>query len=40
MRNGTRNGYGVVWSADGSILMAGRWVNGELVEPAAKPDGQ
>lgn len=39
MRNGTRNGLGVVWGPDGQIVMAGRWVNGELVEPA-KPAGQ
>lgn len=39
MRNGTRNGLGVVWGADGQVVMAGRWVNGELVEPA-RPSGQ
>jgi hypothetical protein len=33
LRDGNRNGYGVVWSADGSVVMAGRWANGELVEP-------
>jgi hypothetical protein len=35
--DGARNGYGVVWSRDGQILMAGRWRNGELVEPMAVP---
>lgn len=34
LRNGERNGIGIVWSADGTVAMAGRWVNGELVEPA------
>ena len=34
LRNGTRNGLGVVWGPDGSVLAAGRWANGELVEPA------
>lgn len=34
LRDGNRNGFGIVWSADGSVVMAGRWVNGELVEPA------
>jgi hypothetical protein len=33
LRDGNRNGFGIVWSADGSVAMAGRWVNGELVEP-------
>jgi len=33
MRNGVRNGLGVVWSADGQIVQAGRWENGQLVEP-------
>lgn len=33
MKNGVRDGLGVVWSADGEVSMAGRWVNGELVEP-------
>jgi len=33
LRNGVRNGLGVVWGADGSVAMAGRWANGELVEP-------
>ena len=40
VRNGARNGYGVVWSADGQLVMAGRWENGQLVEsakPAAAP---
>jgi hypothetical protein len=35
LRDGNRDGFGVVWSADGTIVMAGRWANGELVEPAA-----
>lgn len=35
LRNGNRDGFGVVWSADGTVVMAGRWSNGELVEPAA-----
>lgn len=41
LRNGVRNGIGVVWGADGSVAMAGRWANGELVEPmkAATPAG-
>jgi hypothetical protein len=34
IRNGTRHGIGVVWSADGQVLMAGRWDNGLLAEPA------
>ncbi|HEX5006553.1 MAG TPA: TIR domain-containing protein [Hyphomonadaceae bacterium] len=33
MRNGARNGLGVVWSADGQMLQAGRWENNQLVEP-------
>ncbi len=37
MRNGARNGLGIVWSADGNVLMAGRWLNGELVEPMTAP---
>ena len=36
-RNGVRNGLGVVWSGDGQILQAGRWENGQLVEPMAAP---
>ena len=39
LRNGNRNGFGIVWAADGSVAMAGRWENGELVEPV-KPAGQ
>jgi hypothetical protein len=35
MRNGVRNGLGVVWSADGQVLMSGRWENNQLVEPLA-----
>ncbi len=34
LRDGNRNGFGVVWSADGTVVMAGRWVDGELIEPA------
>lgn len=33
LRDGTRNGFGVVWSPDGTLLAAGRWANGDLVEP-------
>jgi hypothetical protein len=33
LRNGVRNGVGVVWSSDGQVLMAGRWENGQLVQP-------
>lgn len=33
LRKGVRSGIGVVWAADGSVVMAGRWANGELVEP-------
>ena len=33
LRDGTRNGFGVVWGPDGALLAAGRWANGELVEP-------
>jgi peptidoglycan hydrolase-like protein with peptidoglycan-binding domain len=33
LRDGNRNGFGIVWSADGTVVMAGRWANGELVEP-------
>ncbi len=33
MRDGTRNGFGVVWGPDGTLMAAGRWANGELVEP-------
>jgi len=39
LRNGNRNGFGIVWSPDGSVAMAGRWENGDLVEPV-KPGGQ
>lgn len=35
LRDGNRNGFGVVWSADGTVVMAGRWADGELVEPVA-----
>ncbi|MEQ1609118.1 MAG: TIR domain-containing protein [Hyphomonadaceae bacterium] len=33
LRDGTRNGLGVVWSPDGNVIAAGRWADGELVEP-------
>lgn len=33
LRDGTRNGFGVVWGPDGTLLAAGRWANGDLVEP-------
>lgn len=33
LRDGTRNGFGVVWAPDGTLLAAGRWANGDLVEP-------
>jgi hypothetical protein len=33
MSNGRRSGYGVVWSADGQVVMAGRFENGALAEP-------
>ncbi len=36
LRDGERNGLGVVWSADGAVVMAGRWANGELVEPVSQ----
>jgi hypothetical protein len=36
LRDGNRDGFGVVWSADGAVVMAGRWANGELVEPAGQ----
>ena len=39
LRDGTRNGYGVVWAPDGTLLAAGRWANGDLVEPVT-PAGQ
>lgn len=37
IRNGARNGMGVVWSSDGQVMQAGRWDNGQLVEPMAAP---
>ena len=37
LRDGTRNGLGVVWSPDGNVIAAGRWANGELVEPMTTP---
>jgi hypothetical protein len=33
MSSGRRSGYGVVWSADGQVVMAGRFENGALAEP-------
>lgn len=30
--NDLRHGYGVQWSADGSVFLAGRWDNGNPVE--------
>jgi len=33
LKDGDRNGLGVIWSADGEVVMAGRWENGQLVEP-------
>ena len=37
LRNGARNGFGVVFAPDGSVMAAGRWANGSLVEPAGAP---
>jgi hypothetical protein len=34
LRNGVRDGLGVVWSAEGEVVLAGRWENGRLVERA------
>lgn len=34
MAGGNRQGLGVVWAPDGSVIQAGRWARGELVEPA------
>lgn len=31
--NGNRHGYGAFWSAEGDLMLAGRWENGDLVEP-------
>lgn len=39
MRNGNRHGYGVFWTADGEVMMAGRWENGDLVEPMTPREG-
>ncbi len=39
--NGNRHGYGAFWNAEGDLMLAGRWENGDLVEamPAfAGPD--
>ncbi len=33
LRNGVRDGLGVIWSSSGEVVMAGRWQNGQLVEP-------
>lgn len=33
LQNGVRDGLGVVWSSSGQVVMAGRWRNGQLVEP-------
>ncbi len=35
VRNGIREGYGVVWSNDGQVVMGGRWQGGQLVSPMA-----
>lgn len=32
-RNGAAYGYGVLWSADGAVIEAGRYENGQLVQP-------
>jgi hypothetical protein len=37
IRNGASHGVGVVWSASGEPVLAGRWENGQLVEPVALP---
>ena len=37
LRNGARNGFGVVFAPDGSVMAAGRWANGSLVEPSGAP---
>jgi hypothetical protein len=36
LSGGARQGLGVVWAPDGSVMQAGRWVRGELVEPAQR----
>lgn len=36
LAGGDRQGFGVVWAPDGSVIQAGRWVLGELVEPAQR----
>ena len=36
LANGNRHGFGVVWAADGSVIQAGRWARGELVEPSTR----
>jgi hypothetical protein len=36
LAGGDRQGFGVVWAPDGSVIQAGRWVRGELVEPAQR----
>lgn len=34
LAGGNHQGLGVVWAPDGSVIQAGRWERGELVEPA------
>jgi len=36
MAGGNRQGLGVVWAADGSVIQAGQWARGELAEPAPR----
>ncbi len=36
LSGGARQGLGVVWAPDGSVMQAGRWARGELVEPAQR----
>jgi hypothetical protein len=40
VRNGVREGYGVSWTADGQVLQAGRWENGQLVQSTVTPVSQ
>jgi hypothetical protein len=37
LRNGVREGFGVVWSSDGQVVQAGRWDNNQLVAPMIAP---
>jgi len=37
IKNGIREGYGVSWTADGQVLQAGRWENGQLVQSTSTP---